>query len=63
MASIEDIIKDYDSVVKIVDKDAEDQADRAYGGFVRAIKGKLQEHITEELVKIAWNNLDAILKD
>ena len=27
---------------------------RAYGGFVRAAKGKLQEYITEELVNIAW---------
>lgn len=27
---------------------------RAYGGFIRMAKGKLQEDITESLVNIAW---------
>lgn len=57
MQSIDDIIKDYDSVVKIIDKDASNQDNRAYGGVIRAVKGRLQEHITEEIVKIAWNNV------
>lgn len=57
MQSVETIIKDYDSVVKVIDKEADEQDDRAYGGVIRAVKGRLQEHIAEEIVKIAWNNV------
>jgi hypothetical protein len=32
--------------------------DRAYGGIIRAAKGKLLEELCKELVKIAWNELD-----
>ncbi|MDR2762020.1 MAG: hypothetical protein LBB88_05415 [Planctomycetaceae bacterium] len=56
MASIDKIIKTYNSVIK----DAESKASnskRAYGGYLRAMKGCLQEHITEEIIKIAWKNL------
>jgi len=28
---------------------------RAYGGFIRATKGKLQEYISNDLIQIAWN--------
>lgn len=56
---IKKIITEYETVVKIVDIDAHQQTSRAYGGIIRAVKGKLQEHITEELVKIAWKHLDA----
>ena len=31
--------------------------DRAYGGIIRAAKGKLLEELCKELVKIAWNEL------
>lgn len=55
---IKKIITEYETVVKIVDKDAHSQTNRAYGGIVRSVKGKLQEHITEELVKIAWKHLN-----
>ncbi|WP_229306023.1 hypothetical protein [Helicobacter pylori] len=54
MNSIEDIIQVYNSVVKDIDKDALEQHDRAYGGVIRSAKGKLQEYISEEIVKIAW---------
>ena len=33
------------------------QSDRAYGGMIREVKGKLQEHITEEIVRIAWASI------
>jgi Fe-S cluster biosynthesis and repair protein YggX len=55
--SIDEIIHDYETVVKVVEKNASKQTDRAYGGVVRTVKGKLQEHITEEIVKLAWKNL------
>lgn len=57
MYSVKDIIQDYNSVVKVIDKNASKQNSRAYGGVIRSVKGKLQEHITEEIIKIAWNNL------
>ena len=57
MSSVEEIINTYERVVKVVDKDAKEQEDRAYGGVIRTVKGKLQEYITEELVKIAWDRL------
>lgn len=57
MDAISQIIADYNSVVKIIDKDAAQQENRAYGGLVRSVKGKLQEHISEEIVRIAWANL------
>lgn len=57
MHSVKDIIQDYNSVVKVIDKDASKQNNRAYDGVIRSVKGKLQEHITEEIIKIAWNNL------
>ncbi|GAA7414579.1 hypothetical protein ID0985_01320 [Helicobacter pylori] len=59
MSSIEDIIQVYNSVVKGVDKDALEQQTRAYGGAIRSTKGKLQEYISEEIVKIAWQNIGA----
>lgn len=53
MHSVKDIIQDYNSVVKVIDKNASKQNNRAYGGIIRSVKGKLQEHITEEIIKIA----------
>ncbi len=59
MNSIEDIIQVYSSMVKGVDKDALEQQTRAYGGVIRSTKGRLQEYISEEIVKIAWQNIGA----
>ncbi|BBM89526.1 hypothetical protein COTS27_01230 [Spirochaetota bacterium] len=58
--SIESIINTYNTVVKGVDSNAlksNNQKGRTYGGLIRATKGKLQEHITHSLVKIAWKEL------
>ncbi len=57
MGSIKDIIQVYNSVVKGIDKDAHGQDSRAYGGVIRSAKGKLLEDISEEIVKIAWQNI------
>ena len=54
---IDELITTYNSVVKVVDKNANEEEDRAYGGVVRSVKGKLQEHITEETINIAWGSL------
>jgi hypothetical protein len=54
---IDELITNYNSVVKDVDKNANEEEDRAYGGVVRSVKGKLQEHITEEIINIAWESI------
>lgn len=54
---IDEIIQHYNTVVRVVDSDAAEQTERAYGGVIRSVKGKLQEFITEEIVKLAWEEL------
>lgn len=57
ISELQNIIQEYDTVIKVVDKDAhqlDERDDRAYGGYIRTTKGKLQEHITERLIDIAW---------
>lgn len=48
------LVQDYDRTIGIMESDANDNTDRAYGGFVRQAKGKLQEYITKRLIEIAW---------
>jgi len=56
-SNLEDIIKTYDAVIKVVDDEAREQSDRAYGGVVRSVKGQLQEYITHSLIIVAWKEL------
>jgi len=51
------IIKAYETLMKGIDTKAHESLNRAYGGIVRAGKGKLVESIGKELVKIAWEEL------
>lgn len=51
------IIQEYDTVINVMGSTSKDQVrdeGRAWGGFLRATKGKLQEHITESIVKAAF---------
>lgn len=48
----------YEHVMEVMEHDAAKSMrddNRAYGGFVRAAKGKIQEFITERLIRIAWD--------
>lgn len=54
---INELITTYNSIIKVVDKNAGEEEDRAYGGVVRSVKGKLQEHITEQIINMAWGML------
>ncbi|MDR0485921.1 MAG: restriction endonuclease [Elusimicrobiota bacterium] len=56
-ASAAEIIRIYNYVVRVIDDKAKEETDRAYGGVVRTVKGRLQEVITEEIIKLAWANL------
>lgn len=46
---IKEIIKEYETVIKIVDTNARNTDGRAYGGVIRSVKGKLQEHILKNM--------------
>lgn len=48
---IKELVKEYATVINVLDKTAYEDNDRAYGGVVRSVKGKLQEHITEEVIR------------
>lgn len=53
-ASRKGIIALYNKVVGGVEEEAASDIERAYGGFVRAEKGKLVEAIAKSVVQIAW---------
>ncbi|HNT27461.1 MAG TPA: restriction endonuclease [bacterium] len=55
---LKDLVETYDRVMKVMEHDAAKaikEDSRAYGGIIRAAKGKMQEYITEELIHIAWD--------
>jgi len=58
LTRIDKIINEYNSLVKGIEFAAKSSVDRAYGGIVRSSKGKLVELISQELIKIAWNEID-----
>lgn len=63
--AINEIIDKYTACVRKVDSDAKSVSANdggSYGGHIRKVKGNLQEHITECLVKIAWLGLDQPLE-
>lgn len=51
------LIAAYNKLVKGIDHIALMNSDRAYGGIIRAGKGKLVESITSNLVEIAWTDI------
>ena len=51
---LQTLISAYDTLVKGIDVEAAMSNDRAYGGIIRAGKGKLVESMTANLIKIAW---------
>lgn len=56
-SQMQEIIRDYDTVIKLVHRNARDSEDRAYGGYVRMTKGALVEHTIERLVQITWQSI------
>lgn len=51
------LISAYNKLVKNIDDAAAASSDRAYGGIIRAGKGKLVENIAAKLVEIAWTEV------
>ena len=56
-AKLSTLIAAYNKLVKGIDDAAAMSSDRAYGGIIRAGKGKLVENITAKLVEIAWTEV------
>ena len=57
--ALEDIIETYNRCMSVMEHDAAramEEDSRAYGGFVRAAKGKMQEYITERLIRVSWSS-------
>lgn len=50
----------YDKVVGNIDAEASDGNERAYGGVVRAGKGKLVETMAEHIVMMAWHDVGGL---
>lgn len=58
MKELQGIIDAYNYLVQGIDKRAKESNERAYGGIIRAGKGKLVERsVAEQLVRIAWKDL------
>ncbi len=56
---IQEIIAAYDNSVKNIDTEAITAKEgRAYGGIIRAGKGKLVESIAKVLIQLAWDGLE-----
>ena len=54
---IQSLIQAYDRLVGGINHKAEVSDDRAYGGIIRAGKGKLVEKLAENIVTMAWGEL------
>ena len=62
--SIQEIINTFNTVIGVMEGTAHEKdnaGERAYGGVVRATKGKLQEFITQKLIETAW--IDELKQD
>ena len=57
-ATREELIRYYDILVGGIEEEAQDDDDRAYGGIIRAAKGKLVEQIAPHIVHLAWLEID-----
>jgi len=55
---LQEIIDAYNAIVKGIHEKATNSEYRAYGGIIRAGKGKMLESITKVLVELAWKELD-----
>lgn len=55
--ALADILSKYNAVMEVMERDARkanEDEERAYGGFVRMAKGQIQEYITDQIIRAAW---------
>lgn len=53
-ATRQELIRSYNLLVGGIEDEAIDDEERAYGGVIRAAKGKLVESMTPHIVRLAW---------
>lgn len=53
-ATREELIRSYNLLVGGIEAEAMDDEERAYGGIIRAAKGKLVESLTPHIIQLAW---------
>lgn len=53
-ATREELIRSYNLLVGGIEDEAMDDEERAYGGIIRAAKGKLVESLTPHIIRLAW---------
>ncbi len=53
-ATRQELIRSYNLLVGGIEDEAIDDDERAYGGVIRAAKGKLVESMTPHIVRLAW---------
>ena len=56
-AKLKELITAYDQLVRGIEDKAVADQDRAYGGIIRAEKGRLVESLANSLVRIAWEDV------
>ena len=54
LATRQELIRSYNLLVGGISDEAESDEDRAYGGVIRAAKGKLVEAMATHIVRLAW---------
>lgn len=55
-ATRQELIRSYNLLVGGIEEEAIDDDDRAYGGVIRAAKGKLVEVMTPHIMRLAWQD-------
>ena len=56
-ATRQELIRSYNLLVGRISDEAESDEDRAYGGVIRAAKGKLVEAMATHIIRLAWQEL------
>ena len=55
-ATRQELIRSYNLLVGGIEEEALDDDDRAYGGVIRAAKGKLVEGMVPHIIRLAWSD-------
>lgn len=56
-ATRQELIRAYNLLVGGIDEEATDDEERAYGGVIRAAKGKLVESMAPHIIRLAWQEV------
>ena len=61
-ATRQDLIRSYNLLIGGIEEEALDDEDRAYGGVIRAAKGKLVEAMTPHIIRLVVSPRDCLLE-